>query len=71
MKIIATGERNMWGAQAKLIREYVKEHRADLHNLKGIPRLIARLRLEIAAWKYASRKIKMDGHGPHSLYHNC
>src|SRR5688572_23716009 len=41
----------------RLIQDYVADHVTGLRSLKGIRRWIARLGLEVQAWRYASQEL--------------
>ena len=68
MRIVADGGRRSLHERGRLVRQYLSEHKDEQRQLKGISRCFGRLRLQLAAWRYANRELRKQGHGPHSLY---
>ena len=50
----------------RLLRQYLSTHENEWRSLGGIRRVIARVRLEFRAWKYARQAFDKDG--THKLY---
>ena len=51
----------------KLIRDYLATHESEWRDLTGFRRLLARLRAERGAWRYAGKNLKLE-HDPRKLY---
>jgi hypothetical protein len=68
MKIIA--HNGFWWVEEhdRLVRKYIAEHKSDNEGKRERGRLLARLRLEFTAWKYASRELRKHQHDLHRLY---
>ncbi len=67
MKIVADMDGRSLREQAGLVRKYIREHKNEQRDA-GTSRWFARLRLELAAWKYAHRELKKTGGSLHKLY---
>ena len=68
MRIVSQDEFKWMHDQRRLVRRYIAEHRHEQVGPCGISRYFARLRLELAAWKYANREMRRHGYSPHNLY---
>jgi hypothetical protein len=51
----------------KLVRRHFREHEAKWRHLTGLRRVLARLRAERQAWKYAAENLRWDN-DPHKMY---
>lgn len=53
---------------AKYIRRYLAEHQDELNSRTGFRKLLARIRLEYRAWRFAGRELQRDKDDPYKLY---
>jgi hypothetical protein len=68
MQIIPQSSRRWVEQHDKSIRRYLAEHESEWRSRTGVRRLIARVRLEYRAWRFAGREIQGDKDEPHKLY---
>ena len=68
MKIVPYAHLRWVQEHDKLICRYLKEHENEWRNKRGGRRLLARLRAEFRAWKYAAKHLPSDKDEPHKLY---
>jgi hypothetical protein len=50
------------------IRRYLAEHESEWRSRTGVRRLLARVRAEFQAWRFAGRKLQRDKDEPYKLY---
>ena len=68
MKIVPQSQFKWIEAHSRLVRKHLAEHRAELHDLRGVKRWLAWLKLVRKAWKYANRETRKADHDPRKLY---
>jgi hypothetical protein len=55
---------------SELVQKYLDEHQSELQAYRGLARWIARLRLELRAWKYANQETRNRTRDPNKPYLN-
>ena len=55
---------------SKLVRKYLAEHQSEWRGQTGVARWLARIKLEVRAWKYANQETAKFEHDPKKPYLN-